>query len=68
LLPTEELERLFEREKRRALVMVAGRKPLILERALYYEDKPFAGMFDEPRLASLARLDISAYTEICSRR
>lgn len=46
LLPTEELERLFERETRRVLVMVAGRKPLILERALYYEDKPFAGMFD----------------------
>ena len=47
LLPTEELERLFERDKRRALVLAAGRKPLILERALYYEDKPFAGMFDE---------------------
>jgi type IV secretory pathway TraG/TraD family ATPase VirD4 len=47
LLPTEELERLFERDKRRVLVMASGRKPLILERALYYVDKPFAGMFDE---------------------
>jgi len=46
LLETDELARLFEREKRRALVLAARRQPLILERALYYEDKRFAGMFD----------------------
>jgi type IV secretion system protein VirD4 len=46
LVPPDGLARLLERTKRRVLVMAAGREPLILERALYYEDKPFAGMFD----------------------
>ena len=47
LTPPDELGRLLERTKRRVLVMAAGREPLILERALYYEDKPFSGMFDQ---------------------
>jgi type IV secretion system protein VirD4 len=46
LLETDELSRTFERGKRRVLVQAAGRRPLILERVLYYEDRMFVGMFD----------------------
>lgn len=47
LLQPDELSRTFERSKLRVLVMAAGRQPLILERALYYEDAMFKGMFDQ---------------------
>ena len=46
LLEVDELARTFERKKRRVLVQAAGHQPLILERALYYEDTMFRGMFD----------------------
>jgi len=46
LLEMDELTRTFERSKRRVLVLAAGQRPLILERALYYQDEMFAGMFD----------------------
>ena len=41
-----ELAQLLDREKKRVLVMAAGRPPVILERLLYYQDEMFAGMFD----------------------
>jgi type IV secretion system protein VirD4 len=47
LLETDELSRTFERSKQRVLVLGAGRRPLILERVLYYEDRTFKGMFDQ---------------------
>lgn len=46
LLDTDEVSRTFERSKQRVLVLAAGRRPLILERVLYYEDRMFEGMFD----------------------
>jgi hypothetical protein len=46
LLEMDELTRIFERGKRRLLVLAAGQRPLILERWLYYQDEMFAGMFD----------------------
>ena len=46
LLELDELSRTFERGKLRVLVQAAGHQPLILERALYFKDEMFAGMFD----------------------
>lgn len=46
LLAPHEVESLLAREKRRVLVMAAGSRPVILQRPIYYEDKPFAGLFD----------------------
>lgn len=46
LLAPHEVEVLMAREHRRAIVMAAGRRPVIVQRILYYEDAPFAGLFD----------------------
>ena len=46
LAAPHELEQALARGKRSILVMAAGQAPVILQRALYYEDKPFAGLFD----------------------
>lgn len=46
LAAPNELEKLLNRDKRRVLVIAAGQSPVILKRMLYYEDKPFAGLFD----------------------
>lgn len=46
LAAPHELEQMLERRKRRILVIAAGQSPVILQRILYYEDPPFAGMFD----------------------
>ncbi|RTL70310.1 MAG: type IV secretory system conjugative DNA transfer family protein [Hyphomicrobiales bacterium] len=46
LAAPNELEEILERATRRILVKVAGRAPVILKRIVYYEDKPFAGLFD----------------------
>jgi type IV secretion system protein VirD4 len=48
LLETDELARTFERGTRRMLVLAAGRKPMILERALYYEDAMLRGCLIDP--------------------
>jgi type IV secretion system protein VirD4 len=46
LLHTHEIEKLFAREEGRILVTVAGRKPFVVQRAIYYEDALFRGLFD----------------------
>lgn len=46
LAAAHELEEMLERETRRILVRAAGQSPVILQRIVYYEDKPFAGLFD----------------------
>jgi len=46
LAAPNELEKLLDRDKRRVLILVAGQSPVILQRVLYFQDKPFAGMFD----------------------
>lgn len=46
LAAANELEDMLERSKRRILVKAAGRPPVILQRIHYYEDAPFAGLFD----------------------
>ena len=46
LAEMDELAQLLDREKKRVLVLAAGRQPVILERLLYYEDEMFGGMFD----------------------
>lgn len=46
LAAPNELEEMLERETRRILVKASGRAPVILQRIVYYEDKPFAGRFD----------------------
>lgn len=46
LLHTHEIEKLFAREEGRVLVAVAGRKPFVVQRAFYYEDAMFKGLFD----------------------
>jgi len=46
LAAPHELEQMLERGKRRILVMAAGQPPVVLQRALYYQDPHFAGMFD----------------------
>jgi type IV secretion system protein VirD4 len=47
LAAPNELEEILERSTRRILVKVAGRAPVILQRVIYYKDKPFVGYFDE---------------------
>jgi hypothetical protein len=37
---------MLERGKRRILVKAAGQSPIILQRIHYYEDAPFAGLWD----------------------
>lgn len=46
LAAPHELEKMLERKKRRVLVLAAGQSPVILQRIQYYDDPPFAGMFD----------------------
>lgn len=46
LAAAHELEEMLERGTRRILVKAAGQSPVILQRIHYYEDKPFAGLFD----------------------
>lgn len=46
LAAPHELEKILERKKRRILVIAAGQSPVILQRILYYDDPPFAGLFD----------------------
>ena len=46
LAAANELEDMLERSKRRILVKAAGHPPIILQRIHYYEDQPFAGLFD----------------------
>jgi type IV secretion system protein VirD4 len=40
LLEPHEVELMFARETRRALVLYPGRRPLIVQRAIYYDDPP----------------------------
>jgi type IV secretory pathway TraG/TraD family ATPase VirD4 len=46
LLAAHEVEVLMAREHRRAIVMAAGQRPVIVQRIRYFEDAPFAGLFD----------------------
>jgi len=46
LAASHELEEMLERNTRRILVKAVGQSPVILQRIHYYEDKPFAGLFD----------------------
>lgn len=46
LAASHELEEMLDRETHRILVKAAGQSPVILQRIYYYEDKPFAGLFD----------------------
>jgi type IV secretion system protein VirD4 len=46
LLSADEAARVLSRETRRLLVLAAGQRPAILKRAIYYEDSPFASLFD----------------------
>lgn len=46
LAAAHELEEMLERGKRRVLVKAAGQSPIILQRIHYYEDAPFAGLWD----------------------
>jgi type IV secretion system protein VirD4 len=47
LLDTDEAEQQFAREKRRMLVLAAGRPPFLLRRTAYFNDTRFKGMFDD---------------------
>jgi type IV secretion system protein VirD4 len=49
LLTAEEAARFFGRDDRarRQLIVRAGRDPMVLERAVYYEDSLFTGKYDE---------------------
>ncbi|MGA9765754.1 MAG: type IV secretory system conjugative DNA transfer family protein [Rhodomicrobium sp.] len=56
LLEPHEVELTLARETGRVLVLAAGRKPVILQRARYYADRPFGGLFDDSKeTASMAR-------------
>ena len=56
LLEPHEVELTLARETGRVLVLAAGRKPVILQRARYYADRPFGGLFDNSKeTASMAR-------------
>jgi type IV secretion system protein VirD4 len=46
LAAPHELEEMLDRGTRRILVKATGQSPVILQRILYYEDKPFEGLFD----------------------
>ncbi len=47
LLEVDELSHNLAREKKRVLVLAAGQPPLVLERAQYFSDAHFKGLFDE---------------------
>lgn len=46
LLHPHEVEQVFAREQNRVLVTVAGRKPFVVQRAIYHQDAMFKGLFD----------------------
>lgn len=46
LLDTDEASQELAREKGRVLVLAAGRAPVMLRRAMYFEDEAFKGLFD----------------------
>lgn len=48
LAAPHELEQMLSRDEMSILVLVAGKAPAVLQRALYYEDPPFEGRFDAP--------------------
>ncbi len=47
LAAPHELEKLLRRNEQRVLVIAAGESPVILQRIQYYDDPPFAGLFDK---------------------
>ena len=47
LAAPHELEKLLRRNEQRVLVIAAGESPVILQRIQYYDDAPFAGLFDK---------------------
>jgi type IV secretion system protein VirD4 len=47
LLHPHEVEQIFDRERNLALVMAAGKLPVVLQRANYRSDPLFEGFFDE---------------------
>ena len=46
LLASDEAARVLARDKWRILVLAAGKRPVLLQRIRYYQDQPFAGLFD----------------------
>jgi type IV secretion system protein VirD4 len=48
LLSPHEVERFFARQTGRLLVLAAGKPPVIVERALYYQDSGFEGLRAKP--------------------
>ena len=52
LLAADEVAQVLARETHRILVMAAGQRPVILKRAIYYQDDPFKGRYDSPEIAS----------------
>jgi type IV secretion system protein VirD4 len=46
LAAPHELEKILKRQEQRVLVIASGEAPVILQRIQYYDDPPFAGMFD----------------------
>lgn len=48
LAAPHELEQMLDRDEMSILVMVSGRAPVVLQRVRYYEDAPFAELFDRP--------------------
>ncbi len=49
LLAGNEIERIFDRDKRRVLILGAGFDPLVAERLIYFEDKMFEKLCDDPK-------------------
>ena len=49
LLAGDEIERIFDRDKKRALILGAGYDPLVAERLIYHKDKMFENLYDQPR-------------------
>ncbi len=50
LLTLEEIARHFDRDDtlRRQLIIRAGKRPLVLSRAVYHEDPAFDGLYENP--------------------
>ena len=49
LLAGDEIERVFDREKKRVLLLGAGYAPLVAERLIYHNDPMFETLYDQPR-------------------
>ena len=49
LLAGDEIERVFDRDKNRMLVLGAGYDPLVAERLIYHKDAMFDKLYDDPR-------------------